>query len=257
MLLVAVSTSTDPGAIAQAAAVSGLSAADIRYRLQGTLPRVLMSHADGERLAALAERLEPLGFTMLSCDPRAAPTDGERVLAQTLRWQADRFVVIDGAGAEHECPFTAIEAIQRAVRVTAQISREKTTERKFDVTRAVLSSGLILTRKEEKEVVRKTEASEPFVLLERNDGEPDIAIYERRTNYRFLGPAMQPVSRANLELVVQRLRAAAPRAVYDDRVARPGFVSGLPTTSVDPVDLGLYLVALARRRGRSGARDSI
>jgi hypothetical protein len=257
MLLVAVSTSTDKDAIAQAAAASGLSVADIRYRLQGTLPRVLMSDADGERLAAIGERLEPLGFTMLSCDPRAAPTDGERVMAQTMRWQADGFVAIDGAGREHECAFAAVEAIQRAVRVTAHITKEKTTERKFDVTRAVLSSGLILTRKEEKEVVRKTEASEPFVLLERNDGEPDIALYERRMNYRFLGPDMQPVSRANLEAVVRRLRAAAPGAMYDDRVARPGFISGLPTTSVDPVDLGLYLVALARRRGGFGARASI
>jgi hypothetical protein len=32
-------------------------------------------------------------------------------------------------------------------------------------------------------------------------------------------------------------------------VAKPGFVSGLPLTASDPVDLALYLVTLARTRG--------
>ena len=251
MLLVVVTASTETGVIARAAAAAGLSVADIRYRTQGTLPRVLMSDVDGDRLAAIGERLDVLGFATLICDPRGTPTDAERVVAQSMRLETEGLVVIDGPGDEHPCAWTVIEAIQRGVRVTTVTTKEKTSERKFDVTRAVLSSGLILTRKEEREIIRKTETSEPFVLVERNDGEPDIVLYERRMNYRFLGRDMQPASRANLEEVVRRLRAAAPAAAYDDRVARPGFITALPATAADPVDLGLHLVALARRRARA------
>ena len=248
MFLVVVKAPADPSATARAAAVTALSAADLGHRLRGTLPRVLLSSAAPERLAELGGRLDELGFATVVCDPRLAPGDADRVVARALRLEADRAVAIDGAGAEHDCPWRALETIQRGVRVTTQTTKEKTVERKFDVTRAVLSSGLILTRKEVKETVRKAETSEPFALVQRNDGEPDVILYERRIDYRFLGRDMQPSSRANLELLVGRLRAAAPAATYDQRAARPGFVSALPASPADGVDLALYLVALALRR---------
>jgi hypothetical protein len=250
MWLLVIEAPADAAVAARAAAATQLAPADLRYRLQGTLPRVLMSSADGERLAAVAEQLEPLGFVTVVCDPRLAPTDAERVLARALRLQPDACIAIDGAGAEHQLPWAALEVVQRGVRVNRQITKEKKVERKFDATRAVLSSGLILTRKEEKEVVRTSETSEPFALLQRKDGEPDIILYERRIDYRFLGRDMQPSSRANLEQAIRQVRAAAPSAFYDDRVARAGFVGGLPALSgpADAVDQGLFAVALALRR---------
>jgi len=69
------------------------------------------------------------------------------------------------------------------------------------------------------------------------------------SDYRFLGADKQPASHANLERTLVRLRALAPAAPVDDRVAKPGFVGGLPLTSCDPVDLALYLVTLARTAG--------
>jgi hypothetical protein len=251
MLLVVIELPSDGQALERAARVTALSAADLRNRLNGVLPRALMNDADGERLAAIGERLDGLGFVTLVCDARTAPSDGDRVVARTLRLSPGELVAIDGAGAEHACPWPAVAAIQRGVRITTQTTKEKTTERKFDVGRAVLSSGLLLTRKEEKVTLRKTEIPEPLALVQRIDGEPDIILYERRLDYRFLGREMQPASRGNLELLVRRLRDAAPAAVYDERVARPGFIAGLPTTSAEPVDLGLFLVTLALRRRRA------
>jgi len=254
MLLVAIHAPfpSEPKALARAAAASGLSAADLGNRLRGTLPRVLLSDADGEHLRAVAAELEPLGFVTAVCDARAAPTDAERVLARGLRLAADGFTAIDAGGDEHECPWHAIEGIQRGVRVTTDVKKETKTETKLDVGRALLSGGLILTRTEKKVTERKTESAEPFVLVQRGDGEPDVMLYERRIDYRFLGRDMQPSSRGNLEIVVQRLRAGAPRAPFDDRVARPGFVSSLPAAPIDGVDLALFLVTLARHRGGAG-----
>jgi hypothetical protein len=243
---------SEPRALARAAAAAGVSVADIGNRLRGTLPRVLLSDADGDRLRDIGAELEPLGFVTAVCDARAAPTDAERVVARGLRMTSDGLTAIDAGGDEHECPWLTIEAIQRGARVTTDVKKETKTETKLDVGRALLSGGLILTRKEKKVTERKTETSEPFVLVQRSDGEPDIMLYERRIDYRFLGRDMQPYSRGNLEIVVQRLRAAAPRAAYDDRVARPGFVSSLPAAPVDGVDLALFLVTLARHRGGAG-----
>jgi hypothetical protein len=247
MWLLVVQAPADATALARAATVTGLAAADLRYRLQGTLPRALLTAADGDQLALVSQRLDALGFVTLVCDPRLAPTDGDRVLGRGLRIEPEQLVVVDGAGGEQEVPWGALDVIQRGVRVTTLATKEKIVERKFDVTRAVLSTGLILTRKEEREVVRTSEASEPFALLQRNDGEQDIILYERRIDYRSLGREMQPSSHANLELVVRRMRAAAPAATHDDRVARPGFIGALPAPSgpADRVDLGLYVVSLS------------
>jgi hypothetical protein len=250
MLLVAIALPGDAGAIERAGRRLGLSAADLRNRLQGVLPRVLASDADADRLSALSDDLDGLGFATAVCDARAAPTDDERVVARSARLERDELVVVDGAGGEHACPFAAIAAFQRAVRVTTEVTKETTTERKLDVGRAILTSGLVLTRKEKKVTTRKTETSEPLLLLQRNDGEPDVVFYERRLDYRFLGRDMQPASRANLEMLARRLRLAARGAPYDDRAARPGFVSALPAAPVDGVDLALFLVTLALRRGR-------
>jgi hypothetical protein len=107
----------------------------------------------------------------------------------------------------------------------------------------------MLTSKVQKQSVRTEEAREAFLLLQRNDGQPDAIIYERRVDYRFLGTDKQPASYANLERTLARLRTLAPTAPVDDRVARPGFVGGMPLTSSDPADLALYLVTLARARG--------
>jgi len=249
MFLVVIRALVEAKAGAQAANVTGLSAADLRHRLQGALPRVLMSDADGDKLTAISDRLDELGFITLVCDPRLAPTDADRVLAKSFRIEPDRLVAIDGGGGEHDVPWTAIEAIQRGSRTHVQKIEEKTVTQKFDATRAVLSGGLILTKKQEIVTVRQTETAEPFALVQRGDGEPDVMLYERRMDYRTLGRDMQPSSRANLEALVKRLRTAAPTAIYDERVARPGFLTALPSSSVDPVDLALHLVSLALRRG--------
>ena len=147
MFLVVVRALVEAKAGAQAANVTGLSAADLRHRLQGALPRVLMSDADGDKLTAISDRLDELGFITLVCDPRLAPTDADRVLAKSFRIEPDQLVAIDGGGGEHDVPWTAIEAIQRGSRTHIQKIEEKTVTQKFDATRAVLSGGLILTRK--------------------------------------------------------------------------------------------------------------
>jgi hypothetical protein len=62
-----------------------------------------------------------------------------------------------------------------------------------------------------------------------------------------MGAEMQASSRANLERLWTWLcRLTRPEAI-DDRLARPGFVAGLPPTAADPVDLALFMITLARR----------
>jgi hypothetical protein len=154
-------------------------------------------------------QLEALGFGVLTCDPAAVPGDGERVVVRRIEFAGGALLATNARGETH-----------------------------------------LLTKKVSQTSTKTTETAEPFLLIQRRDGEPDLIFYERRIDYRALGPDMQPSSRGNLEVLWGRCKAMvlAP-AVVDDRVARPGFVSGMPATAAEPIDLALFLVALARRTG--------
>ena len=56
--------------------------ADVRMRLAGRLPRVVLSDSEGGALAAAAEALEALGLKTVVCDPTEAPSDRERVIGR-------------------------------------------------------------------------------------------------------------------------------------------------------------------------------
>ena len=249
MLLVIVDAPNDPLARTRAARLTGLPPADFSRRLAGTLPRVLLAAAPVDHVGTLVDGLESLGFAAFACDPAVAPSDEDRLLVRGIEVESGALAFLDGQGNRHACAGNALLLIQRGVRVIRTSETVKTDERRLDVGKAILTGGLMMTSKVQKQSVRTEETREAFLLLQRNDGQPDAIVYERRVDYRFLGADKQPSSHANLERTLARLRAFAPAAPVDDRAARPGFVTGLPLTSSDPVDLALHLVALARTRG--------
>ncbi len=248
MLLVVVSAPSLPDPLARAAAITGLSVADVQRRLAGILPRVLMLDADSGRLASIRAQLAPLGFVLVIVDVAQVPSDDQRIVARTLGLGAGELVVIEGVGAQkrYVIPAAAIDLLQRGARISSETKTTKSTERKVALGRAVMTGGLVLTKKVEKTETQKLESREPFVLVGRCDGGPDVILYEKRLDYRFLGKDMQPTANGNLALTLTKIRALAPAAPFDDRAIRPGFVVGLPPVSAEPVDLAVHLVRAAR-----------
>ncbi|WP_243324318.1 hypothetical protein [Geothrix sp. SG200] len=236
-----------PEAVARAARLAGLALPDAARMLAGTLPRILArATPDGEGLAAA---LVAEGFLAWAAEPSAVPTDGTRLVVRSLDWEPGGFRAVDAKGQTHPCPLDAVRLLQRGARTQSTTEVLKTKERRFDLGKAVLSGGLLLTKKVEKVEERTTHAKEPFLLVQRGDGHPDLMVYEHGMDYRCLGADMRPATLANLALLSARFQALCPQAPLDDRVGRPGFVAGLPHLPVDPVDLALDLVSEARRRG--------
>jgi hypothetical protein len=232
-----------------AAAATGLALADLNRRLTGTLPRVLLAAVPADRGQELTEALAGIGFGVLTFDVAAVPTDEDRVVARRVELAPDTLIVADSKGQSHRCSGRAIALLQRGIRVTRTEQTTTTTERQLSLSKALLTGGMMLTKKVARTTHNAVEASEPFLLLGRGDGEPDIILYERRIDYRHMGAEMQSSSRANLERLWSWLCRLTPPEAIDDRLGRPGFVAGLPPTAADPVDLALFMVTLARRSG--------
>jgi len=230
-----------------AAQLSEIALADLNRRLAGPLPRVLFTGLTADTASSLAQQMEQLGFIVLHFETADVPSDASRVIARRFEFTSGAFMATDAQGQTHHVAASDIRLLQRGTRSSSTSEKVTTKEREFDLGRAVISGGLVMTKKTEKTEVKTTHTSDPFLLLQRADGGPEIILYERRLDYRALGSEMQPASRGNFELVWTKLKTLAPERV-DDRVNRSGFVTGLPATHADSVDLALHLVALARRR---------
>jgi hypothetical protein len=250
LLIAALELPDIPDARATAARVLGLALADVNQRLAGRLPRVLMHEASPERAEQHVRALEQAGFVVVTLDPALVPDDDQRIVARRLEFTSDALVAFDPQGTPHRCPTRAIALFQRGLRRDKTTTKVKVSERHLDVKKALLTGGLLLTKKTERTDVKVTETDEAFVLVERNDGAPDIILYERQLDYRFLGADMAPSSRTNLDRTWARCRSFAPAAPSDERILHPGFVAGLPRTAADPLDLALALTTLAHRRTR-------
>jgi hypothetical protein len=225
-------------AMAEAAALCGLTPMEARTRCAGLLPRVLVRQAD----EAEARRLTALGFRAFAADPRQVLGDAQRVLARDLEWTATGLAVTDGRGGRHDCPAGSIVLVQPGFRSSSQTERVKSTERKFSMGRALISGGLSLTKTVVTVSDQVTSSREPFLLVTRTEGLPALILYESRLNYQGLGAALQPSRILNFRTVQEHLRGLGP---MDDRTAQPAYLRGLPELGVDPVDLGLFLVRLA------------
>ncbi|GLH69341.1 hypothetical protein GETHPA_08740 [Geothrix rubra] len=247
MFVAVASLPTDPDGVRRAADIAGIAQVDAARLLAGTPPRVLVrATQDGARIV---EALAAAGFTAFVGEVAAIQGDKDRVVARNLECASEGFVAVDGRGQRHECPAASIAAFLRGHRTMETSELVKTTERKLDLGKALLTSGLAITKKVETTLERRTSSREPFILVQRNDGLPGIMLYEGRLNYQCLGPALQPSRSANFTALLARLRALAAGAPVDDRITRPGFLAGLPVLSVDPADLAVFLVSEARARG--------
>lgn len=236
-----------PAALQQAAGLTGLAMADVSRALAGTLPRILLrATPEGPRIAGA---LEAAGFVAFAAEVAEVPTDRERIVARSLELTPGGIVALDGKGQRHGCPAEAIGAFLRGIRLVENSEVIKTVQRKLDLGKALLTSGLSVTRKVETISERTTSSKESFLLLQRRDGQPDLMLDERRLNYQCLGPELQPSTYSNQVALLARLRALAPEAPLDDRITRPGFLTGLPLMALDPVDLAVFLVTQARLRG--------
>jgi hypothetical protein len=236
-----------PAALQRAAGITGLAVPDVARALAGTLPRILL-RATGEG-PRLLEALQSAGFIAFLGEDTEVLTDARRIVARNLELTEDGLVAVDGRGQRHGCPAAAIHTLVRGHRLVESTEVTRTTQRKLSLGKALITGGLAVTKKVETTSERTTSAKEAFVVLQRDEGLPEIMLYEQRLNYQCLGAGIQPSTFANFTALLARLRSLAPHAALDDRITRPGFLVGLPPMALDPVDLALFLVSQARAHG--------
>lgn len=181
-------------------------------------PAVLATYGEIQPAWACAGRLRANGFSPLLITPEEVESNATRFQVRSFDLGSQGFATVSRRGETAEIAYREIDFMLRATRLEERTEVKTTEQRKFSAGRALLSGGLMLTKKTRTVEQITTEDRDEFIQLY-GDGRPPIVFHASGINYQSLGTALQPSVAANFAQLIERLRQAAPNARYDDRLS--------------------------------------
>lgn len=221
------------------------TAYELRLLLNAGLPAVVRVTVEPELAQRAFDALKAQGLRAVRCD--SSQIVGSSAMTQLGQFELGGTHLVPDVGSTELCPYTDIAALIKAThRVTSEVV-EKSTERKLRPVMAVATGGLVMSKKETKEVTTTTASREQVLYIFRQGGVPPLLLRERAANYAGLKTEMAPSSFENFARTIAKLRKAAPQAIYDERLVTSRPIRGLGD-GPQATDLLAYLVAGANAR---------
>lgn len=251
--LLSLSTSADAETIALAAEL-GLTPYEAGQLVRGALPSVVLRTADGAKAEAIATAMRKRGQTAMACDLAQVLASEAMHTLRGFRLEADALVSEHQNGTEERLPWSEVRCAVKAVHHVSAQSVQVTHERKFDLGRAVLTQGLMVTKNSVREAATQVAQREPVLYLFRSGGTPWL-LAESQGRYGGLGALVRPTRLENFNTLLRLIRERVPRVPWDERLVslRPraetmssdfrGHQTGTSTAS--SVDLFAHLISLS------------
>lgn len=218
---------------------------ELRRRLGGPIPVVLGTTTDTGAAASLRLSMRERGHGAVVCDLSRVASSRAMVCPRDFELTERAFVALAPAGPT-ELAYAEIGGIVWAKRAVTTVERTVTTKTVFSSGAALLTGGLVTSRRKTTTNVAESTDVESIVYLFRSSGERHVLLAEGTLRYGGLGATRAPTMAQNFRLVVDALRTRAPSAVFDARLATsPARPVGSAST-VDPTDLAAHLVLIAR-----------
>jgi hypothetical protein len=199
------------------AGAAGLTLAEARMRLAPE-PPALLARLEAGKADALVSALRMAGVAALSVDSEV-PSDRDRLVAARLALSEAGAIFTPRFGEAMALAWTDVLAILRGLRAARQETERTEKSKRFSAATAIATSGLIMTRREERTVRSAEESIEQVILVYARDGRAAM-LAEGGIDFSCLGPGLQPSSVANMAEVARRLRESAKGAFYDERLLR-------------------------------------
>lgn len=215
-------------------------------------PAVVATYGEIQPAWACAGRLRANGFAPLLITPEEVESNATRFQVRSFDFGSQGFTAVSRRGETAEIAYREIDFLLRATRLEERTEVKTTEQRKFSAGRAILSGGLMLTKKTRTVEQVTTEDRDDFIQLY-CDGRPPVVFHATGINYQSLGTALQPSVAANFAQLIERLRQAAPHARFDERLAnRAGRARILgPLLKDRHLDIAVSLLARVMRPPQS------
>ena len=231
----------------------GSTAYDARLLLAPGLPAVLRRTLEREPALELLSKVRGRGHGAVACDLSAVASSDTMTSMRRFRLGETEITLDDDP--EAHLPYAdvvaLVPAVHRSRTDTATVSRET----KLSVGRALMTSGLSMTKTVTKQAHASTEAREGVLYVFRRGGAGPWLLREHGGVWAGHGRPLAPSESENFRIAVSRLRELATGAAFDDRLVtrrapeRAALSGGnsnttVKTSSESGVDLLAHLLAM-------------
>lgn len=223
---------------------------EVRARLSSPEggPAVVANFGEIEPAWAFAGRLRANGVAPILLTPEDVESDAQRFLVRTFHLGDHGVTATSRRGETSERSYREIDLILRGVRIEERVELQTTEQRKFSAGRALMTGGLVTSKTTRKVQQVTTEERDDFLHLYAH-GKPPLVFRSSAVTYQSLGPALQPSIAANFAYLVERLRQAAPQAIYDERLTnRQARARLLGPSLTENTDIAISLLARVLRK---------
>jgi hypothetical protein len=225
--------------------------ANSRVRAPGGGPSVIGSFASAGPAQDTAALLTERGFDTLLLDEPELEADARRFVVRGYRLGAEA-MQLEARDGRLEVAYASVDLLLRGVVIRrGEPGPPGRSVRKFSLTRAALSGGLILTKAVPGPRAPAVEEREGFLHLYAR-GLPPVAWRESELRHHTSqGLELQPSRHANFTQLVAELRRRCPRAAFDERLASRAAQAQLLGPSLSPdrhLDVAISVLAGALRR---------
>ena len=210
---------------------------ETRLKLAQPPPIVVLRTHDEAAAALLARTLRARGHDAVALDEGAVP---EPFVVRTFHLGDTSFDCEGGS-----LPYGDVLALVRGALTLKTETVDRVTERKLRPGAALVTGGLILSKKVTREEKRVAHDREDLLYVFRSAGGAPWLVSEHGAVYASL-PSVAPTQRENFLRVASELRARAPAATWDERLLAH---RGVEDRSI--LDLRAQILAIAIARSRT------
>jgi hypothetical protein len=207
----------------------GVAAYDLRLRVMGPLPVVLARGLAGDAARELLASLRGRGHGAVACELSSVMSSESMIEPRDFRLDKSAFVVLGPQACE--LPYDEIVALLPATHTVSESQSTTKTKKKFSISRAALSGGLVSSRKVSKEIRSHTEEREQVLYVFGRSASRRIILRETRLRYTGLGDLMCATRGENFTALATILKARATGAFIDNRLVKNPRKGGLAGVS--------------------------
>jgi hypothetical protein len=209
-------------------------------------PAVVARYGEAEPAWACTGRLRANGVSHVLLTPEDVETDARRFLVRGFELTGEALKATSRRGETVEVPYRDLKLILRGVRIDEQTETKTTEQRKFSMTRALVTQGLMMTKTVRKTAKVTTASREEFFHLYAA-GRPPLVFRSGALDYRSFGAVLQPSVQANFTFLVERIRQTLPGARYSERLASTQSRSRILGPGLTDNHLDVAVTLLARQ----------
>jgi hypothetical protein len=237
----------------QALAVTlGITAYEMRQRMIGGGPAVVANFADPQTARNMAEKLNQSGVATLIIDADAVRSKASRFVVRRFEMKERSLRIEASDGQCAEIAYEDIDLLLPGTRIIGQSKTITVTERKLSIGKTLLTGGIPMMKKVERQEEVSTEERDNILYLYAGERSP-VVFSQTGMSYDGLGAAMKLSRELNFSYLKSELRRLCLATGYDDRLLNrlgQARILGPAQNPETNLDLAFYILARSLQQGK-------